>query len=73
MRPREGGGAPLLGHVDPYDDTVFNEMQMPPLIRELQQLADTAPPAEAETARNLIALTDLVLRTPHLYLVFLGD
>ncbi|QKW04979.1 hypothetical protein HUT18_00015 [Streptomyces sp. NA04227] len=64
---------PLLGCVDPYDDTVFNRAQLRILIPELQALAEGAAADEAEAVRQILGLTAQVQRKPHRYLVFNGD
>lgn len=64
---------PMLGNVDPYDDTRFNRMQMSLVVPELRMLADSAPEGAAGAAQELLALTELVDAKPHRYLVFIGD
>ncbi|MFV2017822.1 hypothetical protein [Micromonospora sp. LOL_023] len=66
-------GIPMLGHIDPYDDTIFNRMQMPLVQAELIDLSQTAPPDIAEAARELLVLVEHVTAKPHRYLVFSGD
>ncbi|GAB2698213.1 hypothetical protein GCM10027194_35030 [Thalassiella azotivora] len=64
---------PMLGNVDPCDDTRFNSMQLRLVVHELRTLVDSAPEGAADAARALLALTELVDERPHRYLVFLGD
>ncbi|RII06959.1 hypothetical protein DSC45_34595 [Streptomyces sp. YIM 130001] len=64
---------PLLGLIDPYDDTVFNCSQLRALIPELRALANDSAADEAEAVRGILALTAQVERQPHRYLVFNGD
>ncbi|WP_327350341.1 hypothetical protein [Streptomyces sp. NBC_01304] len=64
---------PLLGCVDPYDDTVFNRMRLRILIPELRSLADESAAEEAEAVREILALTAQDERKAHRYLVFNGD
>ncbi|MXG30494.1 hypothetical protein [Streptomyces sp. YIM 132580] len=66
-------GLPLLGYVDPYDDTVFNRSQLRVLIPELRALADDSAAVEAEAVHEILALTVQVERKAHRYLVFNGD
>ncbi|HWL35074.1 MAG TPA: hypothetical protein VNQ77_02670 [Frankiaceae bacterium] len=66
-------GMPMLGLVAKYDDTKFNRSQIGAVAAELRQLAATAPPAEAEAAHRLLAMTERVDAKPHRYLVFIGD
>uniref|UniRef100_A0AAU3IGF0 Uncharacterized protein n=1 Tax=Streptomyces sp. NBC_01393 TaxID=2903851 RepID=A0AAU3IGF0_9ACTN len=64
---------PLLGCVDPYDDTVFNRLQLKGLVPELRALADGSNADEAEAVHEILALTAQVERKAHRYLVFNGD
>ncbi|MFD8994203.1 hypothetical protein [Streptomyces abikoensis] len=64
---------PLLGCVDPHDDTVFNRSQLRVLIPELRALADSSAGEEAEAAHEILALAARVERKTHRYLVFNGD
>jgi hypothetical protein len=64
-------GMPILGYVDEYDDTYFNSSQLRLLIPELEQLAESAPPAEAEMARHLLELARRV--STHDQMIFVGD
>jgi hypothetical protein len=69
----ETGNLPLLGLIDPYDDTVFNRSQLRALIPELRALVNHSAADEAEAVREVLALTAHVERKPHRYLVFNGD
>ncbi|MER5689218.1 hypothetical protein [Streptomyces sp. NPDC002205] len=62
---------PMLGHLLPYADTVFNSRQVSTLLEEIPQL----PPGVVtdELARELLELGRTVLEGQHLYLWFLGD
>ncbi|MET9954027.1 hypothetical protein ABZ135_21080 [Streptomyces sp. NPDC006339] len=62
---------PMLGHLLPYADTVFNHRQVSTLLEEIPRL----PPGVLtdEFARELIELGQTVLDGQHLYLWFLGD
>ena len=64
---------PMLGHVDEYDDTVFNRAQMRAVTPELTALADESSLNLAEAASDLLSLAAQVERRPHRYLVFNGD
>ncbi|WP_043733590.1 hypothetical protein [Kutzneria sp. 744] len=61
---------PLIGALIPYGDAVFNELQVPELLRELDRLPADRGGAWMDEARDLC---DLVLRGTHHYLVFVGD
>jgi hypothetical protein len=62
---------PMLGHLLPYADTVFNSRQVATLLEEVPRL----PPGVVtdEFARELMELGRRVLDGQHLYLWFLGD
>jgi hypothetical protein len=66
---------PMLGYVDPYDDTWFNKSQMRLLVPELEALMNSAsaPEAEAEAAAAVLALAEQLEHKPHRYLIFVGD
>ncbi len=64
---------PMLGHVDPHDDTWFNKSQMRLVVPELNALLEAAPAAEAEAANELLTLAAHLERKPHRYLIFNGD
>lgn len=62
---------PMLGHLLPYADTVFNHRQVSTLLAEVPRL----PPGvlTEEFARELAELGQAVLDGQGLYLWFLGD
>ncbi|MFF4342673.1 hypothetical protein ACFY00_22415 [Kitasatospora sp. NPDC001540] len=62
---------PMLGHLLPYADTVFNSRQVITLLAEVPRL----PPGvlTEEFTRELLALSRAVLDGPHRYLWFVGD
>lgn len=62
---------PMLGHLLPYADTVFNHRQVTTLLGEVPRLP--AGVLSDEFARELIELGHKVLDGQHLYLWFLGD
>ncbi len=64
---------PMLGYVDPYDDTWFNKSQMRLLVPELRALIDISSVSEAEAAAEVLALAEQLERKPHCYLIFVGD
>ncbi|WP_159107706.1 hypothetical protein [Streptomyces ardesiacus] len=64
---------PMLGYVDPCDDTVFNRSQLKVLIPELRALANGSVAEEAEAVHEILVLTAQVERKAHRYLVFNGD
>ncbi|APU38437.1 hypothetical protein [Streptomyces sp. TN58] len=62
---------PMLGHLLPYGDTVFNHRQVSTLLEEVPRLP--AGVLTDEFARELIELGQVVLAGQGLYLWFLGD
>jgi hypothetical protein len=64
---------PMLGYVDVYDDTTFNQSQMRLVTPELRSLIESGDQGEADAARELLTLTERVECHPHRYLVFSGD
>ena len=65
---------PLLGGVDPYDDTVFNRFLLPSVSGELDLLLAAAQDAGVrEAIGEVLALVELVGLRPHRYLLFNGD
>jgi hypothetical protein len=66
-------GLPMIGYVDPYDDTVFNRSQMRLVVPELHRLTEESSDDEAQAALEIIDLTSRIERKPHLYLLFNGD
>lgn len=61
---------PLLGALDPYGDAVFDQRQIPALLRELDQLPAERGGTWVDEVRTL---ADLVLYGTHRYLLFIGD
>ena len=66
---------PLLSGIDPYSDTVFNSLQMPRLIKELQRRFEAmdAGPNRQRVERVLGVARECLDAPPQTYLVFLGD
>ncbi|TDC59224.1 hypothetical protein E1258_18735 [Micromonospora sp. KC207] len=67
---------PMLGHVDPYGNTIYNRGQMESLIMELDKLQAVRPEVFLNDGGFVQDLRDLCLagiRKPHRYLWFVGD
>lgn len=64
---------PMLGNVDPYDDTRFSRMQVAVIIYELRNLVETWQGDVVNAAEELPALAQIVFVKPHRYLIFNGD
>jgi hypothetical protein len=65
---------PCLRFVDPYGDTIFNQIQIPELVSELERLSQQKHKPEIE--RHLKAVLDFVRQTVgqvHTYVGFYGD
>ncbi|MFD6989349.1 hypothetical protein [Streptomyces sp. NPDC059943] len=62
---------PMVGHLLPYADTIFNHRQVSTLLEEVTRLP--AGVLTDEFARELIELGQVVLDGQGLYLWFLGD
>jgi hypothetical protein len=63
-----------LQFVDPWGDTVFNQGQIPHLLRELR--AELPETKEAETRAHLekvIRLVERAIEQMHTYIKFIGD
>ena len=62
-----------VGFIDPYGNTVFNQLQLPVLIRELEMLNGDLPSVAAEHVGMVISLLRGGLDSPHVYARFIGD
>lgn len=63
-----------LRFIDPYGDTIFNRLQIPVLIKELNRIAGTAKTKEdKQFLKELLKLAEQCRDEPHLYLRFIGD
>lgn len=63
----------FLRYIDPYQDTTFNQLQMAPLIRDLERVASEAGTAERTILAAVLDLAGECAAEPHLYLKFYGD
>jgi hypothetical protein len=59
--------------IDPYGDTVFNQLQLPVLIAELEQMVEGS--ASAELRRRLSSVVSFLVSSKgvHQYVRFMGD
>ena len=64
---------PMLAHVDPYGDTIFNRAQMSALVEELETIQPDLDGEALSTARALRVLIEAHASSPHRYLWFIGD
>ena len=64
----------FIKYIDPYGDTVFNQLQLPPLINELKLLELTITVKEhLEFLRQLINFINNSQNKIHCYIKFYGD
>jgi hypothetical protein len=61
------------GFIDPYGDTVFNTLQMPRFIEELDRLSDSATDDEKQALTRIRGMAEECRDGVHLYLRFIGD
>ena len=65
---------PMLFHVDPFGDTIFNRGQVGALLAEIDVLRSREPVEERWRALDeLTYLCHLSRQRPHRYLWFIGD
>jgi hypothetical protein len=64
---------PMLRGIDPYDDTVFNQVQLPYVIRELREIAQLASTDLQQGLRDLAKYIEQFLGRDLTYLWFIGD
>jgi len=63
-----------LGFIDPYGDTLFNTLQLPVVMAELNQLRPKArSEEEREMIDSVIRLASKAAEEVHVYLKFFGD
>lgn len=63
----------FTGCVDPYDDTIFNRLQVRSVLLELEALLPFLATDEAAAAVEVKKLAELVCERPHRYLAVSGD
>jgi hypothetical protein len=64
---------PMLRGIDPYGNTVFNQPQLPSVIRELREIAQLVPRDLHEGLLDLATYVERFVGRPHTYLWFIGD
>jgi len=62
-----------LGFVDEYGDAVFNRLQMPTLIAELERVKKKANPEQIELIDQILELARLCKEAPQTQIRFQGD
>jgi hypothetical protein len=68
-----GSGSPCLRWIDPYGDTVFNQLQAAALVGELETARPGAPASDVESLDRLIELARACAEGVHLYVWCIGD
>ena len=65
---------PMLRYVDPYGNTIFNGLQMYPLLEELKKLAEECPTDPGKEIIGQICELAIHCRDhPHTFVRFIGD
>ena len=65
---------PWLTSIDPYGNTIFNHLQVPHLIRELDEIKTLlGPQATAILEKIIIFVSNRVVESEGLYIKFIGD
>jgi len=62
-----------LRFIDPYGDTVFNQLQIPVLIEELEELGRRSASAALRSRLDSVVAFLSASRDTHQYVRFLGD
>ena len=74
LEREDGGDFICLRHIDPWDDTVFNTLQMKPFLAELERImAQTNREWELAILRDIRELARQCDTETGLYLKFYGD
>ena len=74
LPPFEDENSHCLRFVDPYGDTVFNSLQMPSFIKELEQAIAAAPENDVKViGQKILKLAIECQKDDHQYLKFYGD
>jgi hypothetical protein len=74
LPPIEDRRFPFLRYIDPYGDTIFNRLQMDPILDELRLLkAITQDRGKASLLERTEGLAKRCQSETHLYLAFIGD
>ncbi len=64
----------LIKYIDPYGNTVFNQVQMPTVIAEFERVSRYFErPFEKRALEGVLRLARICEREVHHYLVFIGD
>ncbi len=72
--PIEDPRFPMMRYIDPYGNTIFNGVQMYPLLEELDRLIEETSSPDGK--RLLAQIRELAIQCrdhPHQFLRFIGD
>lgn len=64
---------PILGHIDPYGDTILNRMQVRTLMEEIDRLGSGEKLIPADLRVALIGLCKECIAHPHRFTWFIGE
>jgi hypothetical protein len=74
LRNMDFQNSKCMAFIDPYGDTVFNQVQIPVLIDEMAQVSSSSCSRETqEHVESIIELARKAVGSPHTYLKFVGD
>ena len=62
-----------ISFIDPYGNTVFNQLQLPVLVKELEAVLSHVAVPSREHLSGVIELLRQGLEKPHVYARFIGD
>ena len=72
--PSEDSSYRLLCYIDPYGNTIFNQLQMSTFLFEWENIKNNAKTPDEITAwLKIKQLAERCKKGPHLYLCFIGD
>ena len=63
----------LLGYVDPYGDTVFNQLQCADVLGDVEKLGEVASPHQRQLLAQVRELVQRCKREVHEYVKLYGD
>ena len=63
----------LVDFIDPYGNTIFNQLQLPTVVREFETALKRISPPFREHVTAVVALLRTGLERPHIYARFIGD
>lgn len=64
---------PILGHLDPYGDTILNRLQVESLLNEIAELGPDGGVVPHGFVEDLVSISRECLVKPHRFLWFVGE